>query len=198
MKPVILASGSQIRQDLLAAARVEFSVETARVDEVTVREAMNAEDVAPRDQADALADLKAAKVAARHPASFVIGCDQVLAHGGDVLGKPGSPDDLESQLSRLSGQTHELFSAVVVYEDERPVWRHVGRARLTMHRLSPDFIEGYVARNWDDVRHCVGGYQLEGEGVRLFARVDGSYHDVLGLPLVELLSYLTLRGVLKT
>lgn len=198
MKPIVLASTSDIRRQLLSTASVQFTAEKARVDEGSMRQALESEGVSPRDQADALADLKAAKVASRHQGSLVIGCDQILALGNEVFAKPETPTELAGQLRRLSGKTHNLFSAVVIYEDTRPVWRHIGRVQLTMHQLSPEFIDDYIARNWEELRHCVGGYQLEGEGVRLFSRVTGSYHDVLGLPLVELLSYLTLRGVLKT
>ena len=96
----------------------------------------------------------------------------------------------------MRGQRHSLLSAAVVYEDMKPVWRHIGQVRLVMRDASDDYIEDYVARNWDSIRHSVGGYKLEEEGVRLMSRIDGDYFTVLGLPLVELLSYLTLRGTL--
>lgn len=195
---VILASGSAIRRTLLAASGLRFECLAPRIDEAAVRAALAADHVAPRDQADALAEMKALKVADRHPGAMVIGCDQVLDLDGSVLAKPESPEALRGQLALLSGRSHKLHSAAVICEEARPVWRHVGTARLTMHRLSAAFIADYVDRNWESVRHCVGGYRLEAEGVRLFSRLDGGYHDVLGLPLVELLSYLTLRGVLET
>ncbi len=195
---VILASGSEIRRALLDAARVPVTCISPRIDEETLRESFAAEGIAPRDQADALAEMKAAKVAGAHSDALVIGADQVLEIDGEVLGKPHSETELREQLARLSGRSHKLHSAAVVFEGPRPVWRHVGTARLTMHALSPGFIADYVARNWEDLRHSVGGYQVEAEGVRLFSRIEGSYHVVLGLPLVELLSYLVTRGVLET
>lgn len=72
-----------------------------------------------------------------------------------------------------------------------------GLVRLKMRDLSPEYIADYVDRNWDSIRHSVGAYKLEEEGVRLFAKVDGDYFNVLGLPLTELLSYLIVRGDLK-
>ncbi|SHF07628.1 Maf-like protein [Loktanella atrilutea] len=91
---------------------------------------------------------------------------------------------------------HSLLSAAVVYVDGQPQWRHVGVVRLHMRDASDTFIADYVARNWEEIRHCVGAYQIEAEGVRLFHRIEGDYFNILGLPLLELLSYLTLRGTL--
>ena len=101
-------------------------------------------------------------------------------------------------MSALSGKQHTLFSAVVVYEAGKPVWRHIGKAALTMHPLTASYLDDYIARNWDQVRHSVGGYMIEEEGIRLFSKISGSYFDILGLPMPELLSYLTLRKVIAT
>jgi septum formation protein len=138
--------------------------------------------------------MKARKLADRHPDAVVIGCDQVLEFQGDVWAKPESPDAARAQLRALRGQTHRLFSAVVLYDRAEPVWRHMGEVRLTMRAFSDDWLDGYVTRNWDEIQHCVGGYQLESEGMRLFAAVDGDYFSVLGLPLVPMLNYLGQRG----
>lgn len=195
--PVILASGSAIRADLLAKAGVPFRIVLPRVDEDALRRSLEAEGAAPRDLADALAELKAARVSLRET-GLVIGCDQVLALGRECFAKPASPEDAFTQLARLSGKTHQLLSAAVIYEDGQPVWRHVGTARMTMRPLSPAFIADYVSRNWESIRHAVGCYKLEEEGVRLFSAIEGSYFTVLGLPFLELLDYLTRREILTT
>ena len=194
---IVLASGSDIRATLLRNAGVEFTVQVARVDEDALRQSLLAEDASPRDIADALAEMKAKRVAAKFPEALVIGCDQVLAVGRTMLSKPVSPDDALSQLRAMRGKSHQLLSAAVIYADGVPVWRHVGIVRLHMRDASDAYLQDYVDRNWDSIRHAVGCYKLEEEGVRLFTRIEGDYFTVLGLPLLELLSYLTLRGTLS-
>ena len=195
---IILASASEIRATLLRNAGVPFTVQTARIDEEALTSALLAEQASPRDIADTLAEMKARKIAARHPGALVIGCDQVLDHAGRLMSKPETEAEALDGLVSMSGKTHRLLSAVVLYQNDTPLWRHVGTVRLKMHDHSPDWLRAYVARNWASIRHAVGAYKLEEEGVRLFSRIEGDYFTVLGLPLLDLLSYLRLRGTLPT
>jgi len=194
---IVLASGSDIRAQLLKNAGVEFSIQTARVDEQMLRAGLEAEGASPRDIADALAEAKARKVSSKQHGSLVIGCDQVLDLDGVVLSKPSSESEARSQLIALRNKRHSLLSAAVIYLDRQPVWRHVGVVRLHMRDFSDAFMDDYIDRNWESIRHSVGGYKMEEEGVRLFDKVDGDYFNVLGMPLIEILSYLTLRGDLE-
>ena len=193
---LILASGSEIRATLLRNAGLEVEAVPARIDEDAIKAGMLAEGAKPHDVADALAEHKARRVSAKHPEAFVLGCDQIAEVMGKLLSKPETPAEARDQLRELSNHTHKLLSAAVICFAGQPIWRHVGVVRLTMRDLSGAYIDDYVARNWESIRHSVGGYKLEEEGVRLFSRIDGDYFTVLGLPLTDLLSYLIDRGEL--
>ena len=195
---ILLASGSEVRATLLRNAGVTFEVSIARVDEEMVKASLKSEGATPRDIADTLAEMTALRVSEKDPGALVIGCDQILAQGGEVFSKPKDMAEARRQLQRLSGKQHSLLSAVVVYENGKPVWRHVAQVRLTMRSISDAYLDAYLERNWQSIRHSVGGYKLEEEGVRLFSQVQGDYFSILGLPLIELLSYLSLRGTLPT
>ena len=195
--PVILASGSEIRAQMLRQAGVDFDVQVARVDEQMIKEALVADGALPRDIADALAESKARKVAQKNYDAFVIGCDQVLEFNGNLLSKPKSPDEAIDQIIAMRGERHKLLSAAVIYNEGKPIWRHVGQVRLRMRDATDAYISGYVERNWDSIQNSVGGYKLEEEGVRLFHSVEGDYFNVLGMPLLPLLAFLTLRGVIE-
>jgi septum formation protein len=197
-RSLILASASTIRLQLLQQAGLQVTAKAARIDEEAIRQSLQAETARPRDIADALAEMKARKLSDKTSGALVLGCDQVLAFQSHLYGKPASLAEAREQLLALRGQTHELISALVLYDDGKPIWRHAETARLTMRTFSDRYLEDYLARNWHSLQNSVGGYKLEEEGIRLFSAVVGDYFTILGLPLLPLLSYLTTRGFIET
>ncbi len=197
-KPLILASSSETRLRLLQAAGLAVSARNPRIDEAAIRQGLEAEAATPRDIADALAEMKARKIADREGDALVLGCDQVLEFRHRVWGKPESQQEALAQLQTFRGQSHKLLSAIVLYDAGKPIWRHVAEVRLTMRDMSDDWLQAYVARNWDGIRQSVGGYRLEEEGIRLFSAIEGDYFTILGLPLLPLLGYLGERGFITT
>ena len=197
-KRLILASKSSARRRMLENAGVTFEAVPARIDEEMVRQSMLAEAHGARDVADALAELKAVKVSEQTPGALVLGSDQVLEFDGAILAKPASPAEAIARLTAMRSRTHTLYTAAVIAEDGTPVWRQVNRARMTMHDLSQNYLEAYVTRNWTSIRETVGAYKLEEEGVRLFSGIDGDFFSILGLPIIAVLSFLTVRGDIET
>lgn len=197
--PLILASTSASRRAMLDAAGVAHQPVAAHVDEEAAKQAMHAQKVAPRDIADRLAELKALKVSAAHPGALVLGGDSVVALAdGTTLDKPIDRDDAAAHLRLMSGARHDLISAAVIAENGRPVWRHVDVARMHVRPLSEAFIQAYLDQEWPAIAGCVGCYRVEGPGIQLFSRIEGNHFTILGMPLLPLLDYLRVRGVLPS
>jgi septum formation protein len=198
MSAIVLASASATRQRLLRDAGVVFTLDVACVDETAVIESLAAEKAPARDVAGLLAELKAVKVSARHPQAFVIGADQVLSVGSEIFQKPGTIAGAREQLRRLRGGTHVLSSAAAVARDGSVIWRVVQEARLTMRAFSDAFLETYLADAGEEILGSVGAYHVEGRGIQLFSRIEGDAFTIMGLPLLPLIDFLRLHGMLKT
>lgn len=196
---IVLASQSSSRRALLQAAGVPFEALSPGVDEETAKEALRADGLDARALADALAELKALRVSRRVPGALVLGCDQTLSlQDGAMIDKAVDRADAERILNRLSGDMHHLHSAAVIALNGEAVWRHVERVRMTVRPLSEAFIADYLDREWDECRWCVGCYRIEGPGAQLFSRIEGSQFAIQGLPLLPLLDFLRIRGVLPS
>lgn len=197
MSGLVLASKSAARSQVLAGAGVAFETAGAGVDEAAVKAGLLAEQATPREVADALAELKAIKVSRGRPGALVIGADQTLDLRGQLFDKAETVEEARQRLKLLRGKTHKLHSAVVIARDGEAIWRDIPAARLTMRDFSDDFLEDYLVRKGEQILSSVGCYQLEDEGVQLFSRIDGDYFTILGLPLMGLLDFLRLNGVLR-
>lgn len=183
---------------MLDAAEVPFKTAPAELDEQAAKAGLVSAGFDPCGVAEELARLKALGVSAA-PSDLILGADQVLEReDGTMISKPESREEAFAQLRSLSGASHQLHSAAVIIEDGESAWSHVESVRLTMRRLSDSFLESYLAREYEAIRWSVGGYRIEGPGVQLFERIEGSHFAILGLPLLPLLSYLRERRVLAS
>jgi len=197
-RPLILASGSPYRRKMLEAAGLSFHVVPADVDEAALKRGLAPQTPTPIPAtiAGTLARAKAESVSVRHPDATVIGADQILALGSELLDKPGDLAAARVQLERLRGKTHRLISAVALAEAGKVLWTHVDEAVLTMRLFSPEFLYRYLAQAGPGLCQIVGAYEIEGSGVQLFERVEGNHFTIIGLPLVPLLAELRSRGVI--
>ena len=187
---LILASQSTTRKALLQQAGLRFSSVPASVDERGLEQAVLDAGGDGRDVALLLAERKAAAVAADHPGAIVIGADQTLALGTELLHKPADRAEAAAQLDHLRGKTHRLHAAVALVRDHELLWSGVETAELTLREFSPEERDDVLNREGDAVLASVGGYRLEGPSIRLFETVTGDYFTILGLPLLPLLAAL--------
>ena len=187
-QPLVLASRSDIRGKILAAAGLRFEIRPAQIDERAVEAAAKPKDASAA--ARILARAKAEAVSANMPDRPVLGADQTLALGVHRFTKPKDRAEALAQLKALRGRPHELHSALALVLDGKVLFECVETARLTMRDLSDRFLEDYLDMAGDLALSSVGAYQLESIGVHLFERIEGDYFTILGLPLLPLLAYL--------
>ncbi len=190
--PIILASGSAIRQQMLKAVGLNFSVQPSGTDEETLQATVSHQPVP--EQALALARAKALSVSIERPEAYTIGADQMCEIDGAILGKPGSYEKAEAHLALLAGRTHHQHSSIVLVRGEEILWAHHATASLTMRPLSAQEIRAYVAA--DAPLSSCGAYKFESLGRHLFSHVEGDQDVIKGLPLLPLLVQLHLHGVI--
>lgn len=192
---LLLASKSAARRAMLDAAGVPFGLVEAELEEEQAKAGLWGAGFDPLGVAEELAQLKALS-AQGSPGDLILGADQTLERAdGTMLSKPASRDEARGQLESLRGATHLLHSAAVIAEEGNPIWWGSETVRLTMRPFSDAFLDDYLEREWEAVRWNVGGYRIEGPGVQLFERIEGSHFAILGLPLLPLLDYLRQRGL---
>ena len=199
---ITLASASATRQKVLWAAGIDFDMMPAAIDESRVRDDAKADDMAADDIAVFLAFLKGQAVAqiiaqSQSPTnpSYVIGCDQILLFENQIVAKPRTMTDAKRQLLMLSGKQHELLSAIVLIKDGQRIWHHLSVASLTMRQFDDVFANAYIQHIGEAALRSPGAYQIESVGSSLFAKIEGDYFDILGIPLLPLLSVLYEHGL---
>ncbi len=196
-KPLVLASTSVTRLQLLSGISIPVEAVGADIDERILEASLQAEHASPARIALALAQAKAEDVARRFPGHWVIGADQTLALGDEQFHKPGSVTQAAAHLQRLSGKTHHLHSGVVAFFDGQCRYAHVESAAMNMRPLGADFLTAYLAAAGDAVTRSVGAYQVEGLGAHLFERIEGDHSTILGLPLLPLLAFFRQAGLVE-
>ncbi len=194
---LLLASRSATRSRLLRAAAVPFEIRASDVDEMPLRNRLEAAGVAAEEAALTLARAKAKQIARLEPEdTLVLGCDQILLFRGRFAGRPRDLEAARRQLRELRGARHELVSAAVLLRESQECWHTVEKARLWMRPFSEDFLDAYLTTLGERVTATVGGYELEGPGIQLFERIEGDFFAILGLPLLSLLEALRAQGYL--
>ncbi|CAN7670630.1 Maf family protein [Bosea sp. LjRoot90] len=191
--PLVLASGSVTRLQLLEAAGLPIEVIKPVVDERAIEAEFLAMGGSPAGVAAALAEAKALSVSPLAPGRIVLSADQMLTSEGRPFHKPEDAAAAHRQIAALAGRGHELTSAFVLARDGQVIGRGASSATLVMRPLTRDFIARYIAQAGQAATMSVGGYQLEGLGIHLFEAIEGDHFTILGLPMLSLLA--TLRDL---
>ncbi|MBS3649766.1 Maf-like protein [Pseudaminobacter sp. 19-2017] len=194
--PIILASASPFRLAMLVNAGLEVVSVRPQIDERAAEAPLLDSGVAPEEVAQILAEAKAIDVSQRQLGALVLGCDQTLNLGDEIFHKPADMEAARRHLLKLSGKTHHLNSGVVLARDGQVLWRTVSIATMIMRKLDPGFIGRHLARVGDRALQSVGAYQIEGEGIQLFEKIEGDYFTIVGLPLLPVLAALRELGAI--
>ena len=198
---LVLASASSIRAKILRDAGLAYRCYPVAIDEESVRASADAEATPVGDIAIMLAEMKAAAAVQRLALetdplpTFVLGCDQILSCDEVIYSKPQDHTMARAQLMALSGKTHQLFSAAVLYCNGERIWHHLAIAKITMRRLDEYFIDSYLDRLGAAAFSSPASYQIENLGAHLLSQIDGCHFSILGLPLLELLGILREHGL---
>jgi septum formation protein len=190
---LILASKSLARRKLLQDAGIAFEAQAPDFDEAAQKQ----NRLTPIEMAIKLAERKALSISNNNKA-HIIGSDQILEHDNTIFSKPNSIEEARDHLKLLAGHKHQLHSAVALAYQGKILWSFVETVTMTMRNFSAQFLEDYLAKESEHILHCVGAYRFEGPGLQLFEEVEGSYHAILGMPLLPLLQKLRQHGLIAT
>jgi septum formation protein len=188
--PLVLASGSSARRDMLMAAGIPVETIPSGVDERAVETPLLAQGAPPQGVASALACAKALAVSTRQPGRIVLGSDQLLTCDGETLHKPADLVGAKARLARLSGRAHELHSAFALLRDGIVLAEGAVTVRLTVRVLTPAFIDAYLGAIEESTLASVGAYRMEELGAQLFDSVAGDHFTIMGMPLFAVLAAL--------
>jgi septum formation protein len=192
---LILASKSQSRRAMLDAAGISYDSIPADIDERAIEDGLNG--CSAGELAEALSVAKAHAVSVQNAERLVLGSDSLVVCEGRRFDKPASREDAAEHLRYFSGKVMELHSGAALLRGDSCEWSHADCARLFVRELSEKFIQSYLDAEWPEVGYCVGVFRIEGRGVQLFDRMEGSQFTVSGMPLLPLLGALRELGELE-
>jgi len=192
---LILASKSQSRRAMLDAAGISYDSIPADIDERAIEDGLNG--CSAGELAEALSVAKAHAVSVQNAERLVLASDSLVVCEGRRFDKPASREDAAEHLRYFSGKVMELHSGAALLRGDSCEWSHADCARLFVRELSEKFIQSYLDVEWPEVGYCVGVFRIEGRGVQLFDRMEGSQFTVSGMPLLPLLGALRELGELE-
>jgi len=190
MIEIILASKSKVRKDILEANNINIKVEPSNVDEDVVKISLLKEKNSPEIISKNLAELKANKVSQRKNNSLVLGADSVIDFEGELISKPKNRVEAALILKKLNGKKHKLISSVCISRNGSMIWNYTDKAELTMKNMMNKDLKNYLSKISDEALYAYNVYQIEGEGRKLFSKIEGDENTIMGLPIKKIKEYL--------
>ena len=190
MNKIILASKSEVRKKILLENGISCSVEPSRVDEDVIKESLLKEGATPEIISKNLAELKANKISNKNPNELVLGADSVIDLDGEIVSKPKSREEALNILKKMSGKSHFLISSVCISKKGNMIWNYTDKAELVMKKFNDSELKNYLSKISDKNLYAYNVYQIEGEGKKLFSKINGDKNTVMGLPITKIKSYL--------
>ena len=187
---IILASKSKVRKEILDKNNIRSTVEPSNVDEDTVKLSLIKEQATPEIISRNLAELKANKVSAKKIDQIVLGADSVIDLDGELISKPNNREEAFLILKKLNAKKHFLISSVCISKNGSMIWNYTDKAQLTMKKMSDLDLKNYLEKITDENLYAYNVYQIEGEGRKLFSKIEGDENTIMGLPVKKIKEYL--------
>ena len=191
MHKIILASKSKVRKEILDKNNIESVVEPSNIDEEIVKTSLLKEQASPEIISKNLAELKANKVSMKKTDEIVLGADSVIDLDGELISKPENREEAIEILKKLNGKKHYLISSVCVSKNGSMIWNYTDKATLTMKNFSDDELKNYLSKIPNETLYAYNVYQIEGEGRKLFASIEGDEDTIMGLPVKKIKEYIS-------
>ena len=188
---LILASKSKVRKEILDNNGITALVEHSNVDEEIIKSSLLKENASPEIISKNLAEIKANKVSQRKNDHIVLGADSVIDLNGELISKPLNRDEAMTILKKLNGRKHNLISSVCISRNGSMIWNYTDKASLTMKNMKDYKLEKYLKKISDENLYAYNVYQIEGEGRKLFSKIEGDEDTIMGLPIKKIKEYLS-------
>ena len=190
MIEIILASKSKVRKEILDKNNITSTVKPSNIDEDEVKRSLLKINASPKIVSKNLAELKANKVSQKNTDIMVLGADSVLDLEGELISKPQNRKEAFQILKKLNGKKHDLISSVCISKNGSMIWNYTDKATLTMKNFNDQELENYLLKISDENLFAYNVYQIEGEGKKLFIKVEGDEDTIMGLPIKKIKEYI--------
>ena len=189
-RKIILASKSEVRKKILEENGISCIVQPSNIDEDSIKNSFIKKGAPPEIISKNLAELKANKISKKKNGELVLGADSIIDLNDTIISKPSNRNEALEILKKLNGKKHYLISSVCISKNGSMVWNYTDKAGLTMKQMSDEELKSYLSKIKDEVLYAYNVYQIEGECISLFSKIEGDKNTIMGLPINQIKEYL--------